>query len=581
MTFEDKPWLIHYPQEVAPTYNYPKHNAAQLLVQSAHRYPGHCAVYFMGKRLTYAQLLEQSTRFAHALKQLGIQKGERVAIMLPNSPQYLIAFYGTLLMGGIVVQTNPLYMEGELTYQLKDSGAAVIVTLDLLFAKVEKVFPRTELRHALVTSIQDYLPFPKNLLYPIKLRKEGQMPHIRYSSQVHSFKKLLAGAPASRLFEEVDAERDVAVLQYTGGTTGVSKGVMLTHYNLTANTYQNIHWGYKNKDGEERFLAALPCFHVFALTVLMLQSALRAGTLILLPRFEVKQVLEAIHKHKPTIFPGAPTMYIALINHSELSSYDLSSIQVCISGSAPLPLEVQERFEELTGGRLIEGYGLTEASPVTHANPIWGRRKIGSVGVPFPDTEARIVDADSGEDVPVGAIGELLVRGPQVMLGYWNRPDETAKVLRDGWLYTGDMAIMDEDGYFSIVDRKKDMIIASGYNIYPREIEEVLFEHPGIKEAAVAGVPDQYRGETVKAFIVLKEGEYVTEAELDAWCRGMLAAYKVPRLYEFRETLPKTMVGKVLRRKLLEEELGRRESAQASAEDDGRQREASDKEHEA
>ncbi len=551
-----KSWLRHYPKEVAPTYDYPKHNLAQFLIDAATRFPQHSAVYFMGKKINYKRLLQDSYRFANGLKGLGIKKGDRVVIMLPNCPAAIIAYFGALMAGAIVVQTNPLYMERELEYQLSDSGALVIVTLDLLFSRVNNVLTRTNIRHMIVTSIKDDLPAPQNWLYPLKLKKEGVKLSIPYGLSVTAFKRFLSGASDAPVCENVDACEEPALLQYTGGTTGLSKGVMLTHYNLIANTLQNRYWCYKSEDGKERYLAALPCFHVFGLTVLLNQAILTAGMLILIPRFEVDVILKAINKLKPTIFPGAPTMYMALINHPSIKKYDLSSIHVCVSGSAPLPLEVQERFEELTGGRLIEGYGLTEASPVTHANPIWGLRKIGSIGIPFPDTEVKVVDSDSGEEMPIEEIGELVVRGPQVMKGYWNRDEETRKTIRDGWLFTGDMARMDEDGYFAIVDRKKDLIIASGFNIYPREIEEVLYEHPAIKEAAVAGVYDQYRGETVKAFVVLREGYKLTDLELEAYCREKLAAYKVPHNYEFRDSLPKTMVGKVLRRKLIEEEPG-------------------------
>ncbi|MCY9696980.1 long-chain-fatty-acid--CoA ligase [Paenibacillus alginolyticus] len=551
---EAKPWLRHYPSEVAPTYEYPKHNLARLLVDTAHKFPDRPALYFLGKTLRYREVLEASYRFANALKELGVSPGDRVSIMLPNCPSAIIAYFGTLMMGGIVVMTNPLYVERELVHQLSDSGATVIVTLDLLFDRVQKAKAQTPIQHVIVTSIKDYLPFPKNVLYPIKMKKDGANLAVTYGDGVYSYKKLLRAASRAPICVDVEADEDIALLQYTGGTTGISKGVMLTHTNLIANTYQTSHWCYRTRLGEERFLGAIPCFHVFGLTVLLNQSMYRAGMLILIPKFDINLILDTIHTLKPTIFPGAPTMYIALINHKRVKEVDISSINVCVSGSAPLPLEVQERFEALTGGRLIEGYGLTEASPVTHANPIWGFRKIGSIGIPFQDTDTKVVDSDSGQELPIGEIGEIIIKGPQVMKGYWQREHETAMTIRDGWLYTGDMGRMDEDGFFSIVDRKKDLIIAGGYNIYPRDIEEVLFEHPAILEAAVAGVPDEYRGETVKAFIVLRPGMTLTEKELELWCRERLAAYKVPRKVEFRQSLPKTMIGKVLRRQLLEEE---------------------------
>jgi long-chain acyl-CoA synthetase len=547
-------WLNSYPAEVPSTYSYPLCNLAQFVVDAAERFPSRPAVEFMGTRYNYKQLRDACYRFANGLRTLGVTCGERVAIMLPNCPAAVIAYYGTLMAGAVVVQTNPLYKENELKHQLSDSGAKAIVTLDQLLPRVKAVQPHTSIEHLLVTSVADNLPWPKSWLYPIKLKKNKQFVKVEYGGDVHHFRKVLANASNAPIMADLAAKEDLAVLQYTGGTTGVSKGVMLTHYNLVVNAYQNVLWCYRSKDGQERFLAALPLFHVFGITVLMSQAALRASELILLPRFEVETVLGTIQKQKPTIFPGAPTMYIALINHPRIKEYDMSSIQVCVSGASALPLEVQERFEELSGARLIEGYGMTEASPVTHANPIWGRRKNGTVGIPFPDTEARIVDSETGEELPIGEIGEVIIRGPQVMKGYWNRPDETAKTLKGGWLYTGDMGTMDADGYIAIVDRKKDMIIASGYNVYPREIEEVLYEHPAVKEAVVAGVPDKYRGETVKAYVVLKDGASVSGPALEAYCREQMAAYKVPRFFEFREELPKTMIGKVLRRALIEEE---------------------------
>lgn len=508
----------------------------------------------MGKKITYESLLKSAYRFANALLRLGIRKGDRIAVMLPNCPQGVIAYYGTLLTGAVAVMTNPLYVPREIEHQLTDAGVRLIVTMDALVDRVNKAMEKHPLEYIIVTGIQDYLPFPKNMLYPIKAKKDGMSAVVQYNERVLAFKQFLKHSSEQPCHVEVDAGVDLALIQYTGGTTGVAKGVMLTHMNLISNTIQSQLWFYKARKAKEIYMAALPFFHVFGLTVLLNLAIYNAGKLLLLPRFEINQVLKMIDKMKPTIFPGAPTMYIALINHPEVSRYDLSSINICISGAAPLPVEVQEQFERISGGKLIEGYGLTEASPVTHANNFWGLRKSGSIGIPFPDTEARIVNALTGEDLPLGEIGELIVRGPQVMMGYWNRPEETAATLRDGWLYTGDLARMDEDGFFFILDRRKDLIIAGGYNIYPREVEEVLFEHPDVEEAVVAGTVDPYRGETVKAYIVLKEGCLTTEAELKTWCKERLAVYKVPKVYEFRKALPKTLVGKVLRRKLIDEE---------------------------
>ena len=551
---ENRTHLKYYPAEVPHTYDYPKHNLAKFLINSATDHPDLTALYFMGYKMSYRQLLEACHRFANGLLKLGIKKGDRVAIMLPNCPQGVIAYYGTLMFGGIVVMTNPLYMPREIEHQMKDSGARVIVTLDYMVSRVETAMQKQPIDYIIGTSLNDYLAFPLKQLFPLKAKKAGMYAKLSYNDRLLSFVAMLKQSDASSAYVEVDAETELALIQYTGGTTGVAKGVMLTHYNLIANATQAALWVYKASEPKKRYLAALPFFHVFGLTVLLNLAIRNAGTLYLVPRYKVDEVLKLISKYKMQLFPGAPTMYVAIINYAELHKYDVTSIEVCISGAAPLPVEVQEQFETLTGGKLIEGYGLTEASPVTHANTIWEKRKVGSIGIPFPDTEARIVDPQTGEVLPLGEIGELIVKGPQVMKGYWNNEAETAKTLKDGWLYTGDLGTMDADGFCYILDRRKDIIIAGGFNIYPREVEEVLYEHPAVAEAVVAGIVDAYRGETVKAYIVLKEGATVTEDELKQFCKERLAAYKVPKVYEFRESLPKTLVGKILRRKLIEEE---------------------------
>ncbi|MBP3966324.1 long-chain-fatty-acid--CoA ligase [Paenibacillus lignilyticus] len=563
----ERPWLRCYPGEIAPDVEIPNISISDMLLQTTAKYPNHEALHFYGKKTTYRELLSASQRMAAGLQAAGIGRGDRVAIMLPNCPQTMIAYFGVMLAGAVVVMTNPLYVERELEHQLKDSGAAAIVTLDLLYPRLERVRGKTpedgpvpQLRTVIVTSIQDALPFPKNLLFPIKQRRSGNNPQVAYGKHgVMRYTSFMSKAPKLPSEVAVDPAADVALIQYTGGTTGIAKGVMLTNRNLIANARQSVAWFYRMEEGKERFLAALPLFHVFGLTVIMNLSVMIGGTIILLPRFEVGVVLETIKKLKPTLFPGAPTMYIALLNHPDVKKYDLSSVRVCVSGSSPLPLEVQTQFEALTGGKIIEGYGLTEASPVTHVNPIWTKRKIGTVGLPLPNTDAKIVDMTTGEELPQGEVGELLVRGPQVMLGYWGRPEATAATFKDGWLRTGDLAQMDSDGFFAIVDRIKDIIIAGGFNIYPREVEEVLYEHPGVRDAAVIGVKDPYRGETVKAFIVLRKDVSLSSMQLDRWCRDRLAVFKVPHLYEFRTELPMTMIGKVLRRKLQEEEANERE----------------------
>ncbi|MEK5185855.1 long-chain-fatty-acid--CoA ligase [Solibacillus sp. FSL R5-0449] len=551
----EKVWLASYPKEVPHSIELPEIPVHQFLTEAFESMPNKVAIHFMGRELTYKELYESALKFANYLRSLGVEKGDRVAIMLPNCPQAVIAYYGTMYAGGVVVQTNPLYTERELQYQMADSGAKVILVMDILYPRAMKILHETNIENVIVSGIKDYLPFPKNLVYPFIQKKQyGFSVKVEHSGTNHLFTEIMKMAKTDKIEQDFDFENDLALLQYTGGTTGYPKGVMLTHKNLIANTLMCDAWMYKCKKGEETILGILPFFHVYGMTTVLILSVMQQGKMVLLPKFDAEQALKTIDKQKPTLFPGAPTMYIGLLNHPDLSKYDLSSIKACLSGSAALPLEVQEKFEALTGGRLVEGYGLTETSPVTHANPIWDHRINGSIGLPWPNTEAVILRSGEAEVLPVGEIGEIAVKGPQVMKGYWNRPEETAMTFTDGWFLTGDLGYMDEKGYFYVVDRKKDMIIAGGFNIYPREVEEVLYEHEAIQECVVAGIPDPYRGETVKAYIVLKEGKSVTDKELNEYCRKNLAAYKVPRFYEFRQELPKTAVGKILRRTLIEEE---------------------------
>ncbi|MER2114980.1 MAG: long-chain-fatty-acid--CoA ligase [Solibacillus isronensis] len=551
----EKVWLASYPKEVPHSIELPEIPVHQFLTQAFESMPNKVAIHFMGRELTYKELYESALKFANYLRSLGVEKGDRVAIMLPNCPQAVIAYYGTMYAGGVVVQTNPLYTERELQYQMADSGAKVILVMDILYPRAMKILHETNIENVIVSGIKDYLPFPKNLVYPFIQKKQyGFSVKVEHSGTNHLFTEIMKMGKTDKIEQDFNFENDLALLQYTGGTTGYPKGVMLTHKNLIANTLMCDAWMYKCKKGEETILGILPFFHVYGMTTVLILSVMQQGKMVLLPKFDAEQALKTIDKQKPTLFPGAPTMYIGLLNHPDLAKYDLSSIKACLSGSAALPLEVQEKFEELTGGRLVEGYGLTETSPVTHANPIWDHRINGSIGLPWPNTEAVILRSGEAEILPVGEIGEIAVKGPQVMKGYWNRPEETAMTFADGWFLTGDLGYMDEKGYFYVVDRKKDMIIAGGFNIYPREVEEVLYEHEAIQECVVAGIPDPYRGETVKAYIVLKEGKSVTDKELNEYCRKNLAAYKVPRFYEFRQELPKTAVGKILRRTLIEEE---------------------------
>lgn len=552
----ERAWLAQYPFEIPATLDIEGIPVQEYLIRTAKEFPEKIAVHFMGKEMSYRQLYESANKVAAYLQSLGIQKDDRVAIMLPNMPAAVISYFGVLIAGGIVVQTNPLYTERELEYQLKDSGAKAIIGLDLLYPRISKVKPQTKVEHIIVTAIKDFLPFPKNLIYPfIQKKQNGMVVNVKHEGNNHLLVEILKQPQRNLTVHEYDFHEDLALLQYTGGTTGFPKGVMITHKNLVSNAAMCAAWLYKSKPGKEVVLGVLPFFHVYGMTTVMILSVLQSQKMVLIPKFDVNTILKAIEKQRPTLFPGAPTMYIGLLNHPDLMKYDLSSIDACISGSAPLPVEVQQKFEEVTGGKLVEGYGLTEASPVTHANFLWDKKRVsGSIGVPYPDTDAQILSLETGEPLPQGEIGELVVKGPQIMKGYWNRPEETEEVLRDGWLFTGDLGYMDEEGYFYIVDRKKDMIIAGGFNIYPREVEEILYEHPAVLEAAVAGIPDEYRGETVKAYIVVKEGHNVSEKELNEFARKHLAAYKVPRYYEFRKELPKTAIGKVLRRTLIEEE---------------------------
>lgn len=551
----NKPWHDMYPAEIPPSLSYEEKPLQSYLKESAREFPDKVSIHFMGKDVTFKEVYESSLKFAAYLKDLGIKKGDRVAIMLPNIPAGVISFFGILMAGGTVVQTNPTYTERELEYQMNDSGAKAIVTMDLLFPRVSNVAPSTDIEHIIVTAIKDYLPFPKNLIYPFIQKKEyGIVVNVEHSGNHHLLKEILKSRVPEELNIPVDIENDLALLQYTGGTTGFPKGVMLTHRNLLANAKMSEAWLYKSKRGQESILGILPFFHVYGMTTVMISSILQAHKMILLPKFDPTTTLKTIQKQRPTMFPGAPTIYIGLLNHPDLAKYDLSSIEACVSGSAPLPVEIQERFEKVTGGKLVEGYGLSETSPVTHSNFVWDEPRVkGSIGVPWPDTDAAILSLETWEPLPPNEIGEIAIKGPQVMKGYWNRPEETDQTFKNGWLLTGDLGYIDEKGFFYVVDRKKDTIIAGGFNIYPREIEEVLYEHEAVQELVVAGVPDPYRGETVKAYIVLKEGATVTEEELNEFARKHLASYKVPRLYEFRDELPKTTVGKILRRALVEE----------------------------
>ncbi len=564
----ERPWLSHYEEGVPEEVETPDYPVTQNLIESAKQYPDRTALIYgnvvaplgdalMDATMDYRTLLDLTYRFAGALQRMGVKRGDRVAIHLPNCPQFVIAYYATLMIGGIVVPCNPQYVARELRHQLNDSGAETIITLSLTYPVVKQIRAETQLKSVIVTNVKEYFPGLLKFLFTVAMeKKEGHYQDISGDADTYWFQDVLAGGPAKPTPVEIDTQ-DTAVLMYTGGTTGVSKGAQLTHRNVHANAIQIRAWFPRLVKGREVILTSLPLFHSYGMSTCLNLGTLLGASMILIanPRVLI-HILKSIDKHHPTVYPAVPAMYVAINNYPDIDKFDVSSIKACISGAAPLPVEVQQKFQQLTGGRLVEGYGLSEATPVTHANPIHGDNRIGTIGLPFPSTQAKIVDTETGtRDLPPNEVGELAVRGPQVMKGYWQMPTETANVLREGWLHTGDVARMDSDGYFQIVDRKKDMILgAGGFNIYPREVEEVLYQHPKVKECAAVGVPVPGKGERVKAFVVLKEGETATEEEIIEFCRDNLTRYKVPKFVEFRSELPMTMVGKVLRRVLLEEE---------------------------
>ena len=549
----EKIWLKNYEEGVPHEVECPETTFYEILENVAAEDPGRAAFSFFGNVINYDQLKKYVDQFAAALCDLGVKKGTRVAIMLPNLPQYPIVHYAVMKLGGIIVPTNPLYVEREIEHQMKNSGAEYIIVLNLMFNRVKNIYKNTQIKKIIVTGVKEYLPGLLKFLYPIKEKKEGTFVKVKPEENVLFFQDIMKNNYPSVQKADVTLD-DTAIFLYTGGTTGLSKGAVLTHRNIIANVFQIKAWLTDLKEGEEVVLSAIPFFHSYGMTTCLHFCLATKSMAVLLPRFDVKMVLQTIHKSKPSIFPGVPTMYVAINNYPDIAKYDLGSIRSCLSGGAGLPVEVQREFEKITGGRLVEGYGLSETSPVVHATPIHGKRKEGSMGIPVPSTNAAIVDGETLQEKPIGEIGEIVVKGPQIMKEYWQMEEETKAALKEGWFLTGDMGKVDEDGFFFVVDRKKDMIIASGFNIYPREVEEVLFQNPKIAEAAVVGVPDEYRGETVKAFIILKGGESTTAEEIIEFCQDKLAKFKVPKLVEFRTELPKSLIGKVLRRVLIEEE---------------------------
>ena len=574
-------WLQHYDSDVPETLPLSKLALHDMLSNAARQFPERPALIFFGQRIGYRELDLASNRFAHALRKLGVQRGDRVAIVLPNIPQFVIGVYGALKAGAVVALGSPLSNEKEIHHQLRDSGARVLLTFATYSPLVGRICEQTAVEYVIYTDAREYLPLRQRIRLANLLEEPDGLPgagesgdetsgQITRQWKSHAFQQFLHSQSAAPLSSVTQAQ-DLALLQYTSGTTDTPRGAMLTHSNLVMNVIQQRHWMPDARRGCEVTLGVLPLSHSYGVTSCMNLSIALAGTLVLLPTQRIEQVMEAIKQQHPTILPGVPSLYLAIANYPRVRSYGVSSIRICVSGSDPLPVEVQEAFEKLTRGRLVEGYGLTEASPSTHCNPLKGERRVGSIGIPLPATYARVVDDKTGESLPFGEVGELLVRGPQVMQGYWHMPEETASMLQDGWLRTGDLARMD-DGFFTIVDRKKNVILAGAYNVYPRDVEEVLYEHPKVLEVAVVNMRAPRDSETnggaengagteepvtvtspfIKAYVVLKRGEKATADELLALCRERLDAYKVPKQIEFRKELPKNFVGKVLRRLLIE-----------------------------
>jgi len=549
----DRPWLKKYPSTVPPHLEIPNVLLHELIEASVRRWPSRDAFVYYGAKWTYARFWQASERLAAALAKEGVRPGDRVAIYLPNCPLYPVALFAVLRLGATVVQVSPLYIGQDLTRILQDSEPKALVTLEILYPNVAKVRADCPVPAVFVGRLRELYPFPKSLFVNSVLKRSKMNTEFPTDPWVRPCGRALR-TPGSIPAWRGDPATSVAVLQYTGGTTGKPKGAMLTHRNLVANVVQSNSWNTTRRSGSDVIMAAIPFFHIYGLTVAILMGLADGATVVIQTRPEIRELLKLISKYRPTEFPGVPALYNAFIQQPDLAKFHIRSIRYCLSGSAPLPLEVAKRFEQLTGANLVEGYGLSETSPVTHVNPVEGERRAGSIGVPLPDTDQRVVDLETGSRVlATGEVGELAVRGPQVMLGYYHQPEETDLVLKDGWFRTGDVARIDADGYAYIVDRKKDMINVSGMKVYPREVEEVLFQHPGVADVAVIGIPDAEHGEVVKAFVVRKPGATVTAEELQAFVRERIAHFKAPRSVEFRDSLPRTGVQKVLRRVLRDE----------------------------
>lgn len=550
----DHPWLTHYPEGI----DWHEHFIAKplyfVLDESAYRYPDQIALDFFGKTYTYKKLKEMTDRVARGLQALGVGPGTKVGLFMPNCPQFVMAYYAILKVGGVVVNFNPLYSTHEVEHQIRDAEVEFIFTVNLqnIYPKLVPFLEGTPLKKIIVCQFQEAMSLTMRTLFTAAKAKD--IAHPPKNDRHLAFNDLLTYDDLV-VSPRCDPYTDIAVLQYTGGTTGVPKGAMLSHANLYINAQQCNRWMKGLEPGNETLLAVLPFFHVFAMTVAMNFAIGNGFRVIIHPKFDLKKVLEDIDKKKPTIMPGVSTLYATIANYKQVGKYDLSSIKMCISGGGPLPVEVKENFERITGCALVEGYGLTESSPVTNCNPLFGKQITGSIGLPLPETILEVIDKDDKTTVmPTGEVGEICIRGPQVMLGYYNKPEETANVLRGGRLYTGDLGYVDDEGYFYIVDRLKEMIIVGGYNVYPRNVEEVLYKHDAVAEAAVIGLEHPTRGQMIKAFVVLKEGKIISEGELKTHLRGGMSAYAVPHEIEYRAALPKSPVGKIMKKELVAEE---------------------------
>ena len=552
----EKVWLKQYDSGVSPTFEYPRIPLYSFLEHSVEKYPDNIALSYLGNEISYSELDILVNKAANALLKLGVQPGDRVALYLANTPQFIISLYAILKIGAIGVPINPLYKDEEVLFELEDAGVNTVIVMSRFYPLIQRIREKTAIKNVIVTNVKAYFPWLTQLLFTLFKEKEDR---VEIDHNDYEFEELMEQSSSVKPDISISHE-DVALLQYTSGTTGRPKGVMLSHYNLVVNALQCRNWMSDTTEGEERVIGWLPFFHSFGMTACLGYTINCAGKLVLIPNpHDLEYILKTIEKEEISIMPGVPTMYAALGNYEKISKYNLNSIRACISGGAPLMENVKKRFIELTSSKLVEGYGLSEAAPVTHANPIYGLNKNDSIGIPMPDTECRIVDLENGEnDVPIGEEGELIVKAPQVMKGYWNQQKMSDEAIRNGWLYTGDVVTMDRDGYFRIVDRKKDIIIVKGFNVSPTEIEKAICLHLKVEDAAVIGIPDEYYGEKIKAFIIIKAGETINEKEIHEYLKEKLASFKLPRSIEFVDALPKNVMGKLLRRLLLEQEMNKK-----------------------